>query len=76
MHIKEEQVQEFKDFCGDYKKIEHPFYYWHSKDYLRCCMANLYEKHFLAKGRSRISDEDWNKLAARYKEVLKEDYTL
>lgn len=35
---------------------------WHGKEYLRVCMANLYEKHIFGIGKSRITDEEWARL--------------
>ena len=49
---------------------------WHNKEYLRVCMANLYEKHVFGVGNSRIMDEDWKKLLKGYKEITGEEYLL
>lgn len=48
---------------------------WHNKEYLRVCMANLYEKHVFGVGSSRISDKEWATLSLSkqcYKEAIKE----
>lgn len=49
---------------------------WHNKEYLRVCMANLYEKHIFGIGKSRITDEEWAKLCEGYKSITGEDYQI
>ena len=49
---------------------------WHCYEYLRVCMANLYEKHFFGIGKSRITDEEWEKLCRGYKEITGEEYQI
>jgi uncharacterized protein (TIGR02328 family) len=49
---------------------------WHNKEYLRVCMANLYEKHFFGVGKSRITDEEWETLYRGYKEITGEEYLI
>lgn len=49
---------------------------WHNKEYLRVCMANLYEKHFFGVGKSRITDEEWETLCRGYKEITGEEYQI
>lgn len=49
---------------------------WHNKEYLRVCMANLYEKHHFGIGKSRITDEEWNILLNGYKVITGEDYRI
>lgn len=49
---------------------------WHNKEYLRVCMANLYEKHFFGVGKSRITDEEWQTLLDGYKNITGEDYVI
>ena len=39
-------------------------------------MANLYEKHFFGVGKSRISDEEWEKLCEGYKQITGEEYQI
>lgn len=53
-----------------------PFKDWHNKEYLRVCMANLYEKHFFGVGKSRITDEEWQRLLDGYKAIMGEDYEI
>ena len=47
--------------------VKNIFEDWHNKEYLRVCMANLYEKHVFGVGKSRIMDEEWQKLIDGYK---------
>ena len=49
---------------------------WHNKEYLRVCMANLYEKHHFGIGKSRITDEEWKILLNGYKVITGEDYRI
>ena len=49
---------------------------WHTNEYLRSNMANLWEKHFMGVGKSRISDEEWETLLRGYKEITGEDYKI
>ena len=53
-----------------------PFKDWHNKEYLRVCMANLYEKHFFGVGKSRITDEEWQRLLDGYKAITGEEYQI
>ena len=71
-----ELATEFVNFSkGDHFKVE-PFTGWHNKEYLRVCMANLYEKHFFGIGKSRITDEEWQRLCDGYKAITGEDYVI
>ena len=66
---------EFYDFCkGSSNKP--PFKGWHNKEYLRVCMANLYEKHHFGIGKSRITDEEWQVLLDGYKAITGEEYKI
>lgn len=49
---------------------------WHSKDYLRVCMANLYEKHQYGVGSSKITDEEWKKLTDGYFTLTGKEWKL
>ena len=53
-----------------------PFDGWHNKEYLRVCMANLYEKHHFGIGKSRITDEEWKVLLDGYKAITGEPYKI
>ena len=49
---------------------------WHNKEYLRVCMANLYEKNRFGIGRSHIPDGEWKRLCDGYKAITGEDYSI
>ena len=49
---------------------------WHDMDYLRVCMANLYEKHRFGVGKSRITDKEWETLVDGYREITGEYYIV
>ena len=49
---------------------------WHTKEYLRSNMANLWEKHFMGVGKSKITDEEWETLCRGYKEITGEEYQI
>jgi uncharacterized protein (TIGR02328 family) len=69
------QCEEFIRF-DDRKNSNGVFDSWHNKEYLRVCMANLYEKHFFGIGKSRITDEEWETLCRGYKEITGEEYQI
>ena len=70
--------EEFKCFREENERAEKIscFVCWHNKEYLRVCMANLYEKHFFGVGKSRITDEEWETLCRGYKEITGEEYVI
>ena len=71
------QWEEFKKFDDSIYPLTHiHFDGWHNKEYLRVCMANLYEKHFFGVGKSRITDEEWQTLLGGYKAITGEEYQL
>ena len=74
--IKPSVVEEFILFCGETKLYCEPFKGWHNKEYLRVCMANLYEKHIFGVGKSRITDEEWQVLLDGYKNITGEEYKI
>ena len=49
---------------------------WHNTEYLRVCMANLYEKHHFGIGKSRITDKEWQRLCEGYKAITGEEYVI
>jgi uncharacterized protein (TIGR02328 family) len=69
-------VSEFTTFAGETKLYCAPFKGWHCHEYLRVCMANLYEKHFFGVGKSRITDEEWARLCEGYKAITGEEYEI
>lgn len=70
-----EVVREFDDTPLD-ERSTGCFQGWHNKEYLRVCMANLYEKHVFGIGKSRITDDEWETLCKGYKEITGEDYKI
>ena len=69
------QTDEFREF-GNHQFMQEPFKGWHNKEYLRVCMANLYEKHHFGIGKSRITDEEWKILLDGYKAITGEEYKI
>ena len=49
---------------------------WHDKEYLRVCVCNLYEKYHFGVGKSKISQEEWDRVLRGYKEITGEDWVL
>ena len=74
--IKDEIYQEFASFPEELCDFRNPFPDWHNKEYLRVCMANLYEKHIFGIGKSRITDEEWARLCEGYKKITGEEYAI
>jgi uncharacterized protein (TIGR02328 family) len=71
--------KEFIDFSYNHKPSSYNsecFEGWHNKEYLRVCMANLYEKHFFGVGKSRITDAEWETLCRGYKQITGEEYQI
>lgn len=69
------QTDEFREF-GKHEFAQEPFKDWHNKEYLRVCMANLYEKHHFGVGKSRITDDEWQRLLDGYKAITGENYKV
>lgn len=61
---------------GTYRKVERPFVGWHNYQYLRSNMANLWEKHFCGIGKSRITDEEWERLCIGYHSIVGKPYEI
>ena len=53
-----------------------PFEGWHDNRYLKVCMANLYEKHYFAEGKSQITIYEWSKLLNGYEQITGERYSI
>lgn len=72
------QWQEFKAFDDTSPEERSNGYFdgWHNKEYLRVCMANLYEKMFFGVGKSRITDKEWQTLCKGYKQITGEEYKI
>lgn len=76
-NIRDNIYMEFLVFLGADNMHAAPcFDGWHNKEYLRVCMANLYEKHVFGRGASRISDKEWKRLLQGYREITGEDYII
>lgn len=80
-HLPLKYHEEFLDFSANSKAIlsqisNSLFDGWHDKNYLRICYSNLAEKHFYGVGKSRITDEEWQRLVDGYKEIMGEDYVI
>lgn len=67
------QTDEFREF-GEHTYTQEPFKYWHDNKYLRVCMANLFEKYHFGLGTTRLTDEEWKKLADGYKTITGQDF--
>ena len=76
--INEKYVRDFWKFCPESKTEFHLpiFEGWHDKNYLRICYSNLAEKHFYGVGKSRITDEEWQRLVDGYKQITGEEYVI
>ena len=49
---------------------------WHNKEYLRVCVCNLFEKYHFGVGKSKISQEEWDRILQGYKEITGEEYVI
>ena len=67
--------KEFREFCDKWENVK-AFDGWHDKEYLRVCMANLYEKHKYGKGSSQITDSEWATLLEGYEIITGEEYRI
>ena len=69
---------EFKAFASsEHYKAGHLIYAgWHDREYLRVCMANLYEKYKFGSGSSKLSEEEWNTLTDGYLLLTGEEYSI
>lgn len=72
----ENALCEFEGFLRDGPIVYPPFVGWHNYEYLRVCMANLYEKHQFGVGKSRITDEEWERLLFGYNRLTGEEYEI
>lgn len=68
--------QRVADLRGKIISVQDLFDGWHDKNYLRICYSNLAEKHFYGVGKSRITDEEWQRLVDGYKQITGEDYAI
>ena len=70
-----EEIKAFDDTPID-KRSKGIFAGWHNKEYLRVCVCNLYEKYRFGVGKSKISQEEWEKVLQGYKEITGEDWEI
>lgn len=77
-YVKDDYFREFTELLKQSLPPKSVFLFdeWHNKEYLRICMANLYEKYKYGKGNSQITEEEWQKLLFGYKEITGEDYKI
>ena len=68
-------VDEFRGFALR-TFTRRPYAGWHEGEYLRVCMANLYEKYAFGRGKSRITEEEWQRLLQGYREITGTDYKI
>ena len=61
---------------GTFRYIPQPFAGWHNYEYLRICLANLYEKHHFGIGKSRVTDDEWVCIRGCYKKITGEEYKV
>jgi uncharacterized protein (TIGR02328 family) len=59
-----------------YETVDGIYSEWHNREYLRVCMANLYEKFAYSDGKSKISESDWKRLTDRYLELTGHNYII
>ena len=69
-------LPEFQAWKDPASFLSAPYPGWHDKAYLRVCMANLYEKHVYGRGKSRITDEEWQRLLEGYQVITGESYQI
>lgn len=67
--------EEFYEFCEGHSN-KNVFSDWHNEEYLRVCVYNLYEKYRFGVGKSKISQEEWDRVLRGYKEITGEDYKI
>lgn len=72
----DELMKEFVDFADGGHFNANPFPGWHDDDYLKVCMANLFEKHEKAKGKTQISQKEWQRVLEGYKTITGEYWKI
>lgn len=69
-NIKEEYVEEFKEFCSKSLPPYAPLFEgWHNETYLRVCMTNLFEKYNFGFGKSKLTEDEWDRLCYGYEHI-------
>lgn len=69
-------VKEFEDFKQPTTIELKLFSWWHNKEYLRVCMSNLFEKYKFGRGKSCITETEWQRLLEGYKYLTNENYEI
>lgn len=70
-------LEEFAAFgAPERPRYGFPYEEWHNKEYLRICMANLFEKRHFGRGKSRITAQEWRLLEQGYREHTGEEYQI
>ena len=75
-YVTDKSVERIQEFRCKIIGIDELFNGWHEEEYLRVCMANLYEKHVFGVGKSRITDSEWNRLLIGYRIATKKYYEI
>lgn len=65
-----------KVFYKHYQIQGNIFNGWHNKEYLRVCVCNLFEKYKYGRGKSRITEIEWQRLLDGYKYITGEEYVI
>lgn len=68
--------EEFKNFAETDDIPFDTYEKWHNKEYLRVCVCNLYEKYRFGVGKSKISQEEWDRVLQGYKQITGEKYVI
>ena len=71
----QDEFWEFAGVCAIFHQ-EGIFDGWHNTEYLRVCVCNLYEKYHFGVGKSKISQDEWDRILQGYKEIIGEDWVL
>ncbi len=66
--IKSSIVKEFSDFAPSISKVDNLL--WHNDEYILVCVYNLYEKYKFGRGKSKISEEDWQRIENYAKDLM------
>lgn len=72
----DELIKEFVEFADGGHFNARPFPGWHDNEYLKVCLANLYEKAHFGKGKSQISQEEWRTVLKGYKNITGEYWKI
>lgn len=70
------EIEWLKEKSANQPKNDIIFEGWHNEEYLRVCMANLYEKANFGIGRSRLTAIEWSDLLCGYKKITGNQYKI